>query len=88
MHSRLKKYHSHGEWFAMNTDNKTHKVDMTAALEYAREYCSQNGPEKWERLDPAAIRKAVAELGAEQRAEERRKAKYKTILELAHRIRV
>lgn len=59
LHERLKEHHSFGEWFALSMEDDKHKADLNAAMEYARQVCSQMIDEKWRRLDIAGAREAL-----------------------------
>lgn len=61
LHERLRPYHSHGEWFRMDTANAEHKRDMNAALEYGRKFASQMHDVRWREVDVTELRRAIAE---------------------------
>lgn len=69
MHKLLRPFHSHGEWFAMRTDDPDHKAAMNAAFAEVCGDASQMHPVKWRLLDVAELLAAVSALNAEQAQE-------------------
>lgn len=64
MHAKLAAFHSHGEWFAMETDKLLHKRAMADVMAYG---CAlAGGPEaKWRQIEVPDLKKAVRELAGE-----------------------
>lgn len=74
MQKWLEGYHSHGEWFAMRTDDAVHKADMNSAFAQASSFASQSQPVKWRKMDIGELRTAMAAQAAEMAQESRRRA--------------
>lgn len=66
LHEMLSPFHSHGEWFAMRTDNLDHKRAMNAAFEKGIDFASQMKRVRWRELSVDDLRAAMAELRQEQ----------------------
>lgn len=72
LHQMLRPYHSHGEWFLMQTDNLDHKRDMNRAfakgVEFAGMVMTSN---KWKSVNLEQMWSALTKEGKE-RSEKRR----------------
>lgn len=69
MQGWLGEFHTHGEWFKMETDSLTHKQAMAKAMKDASEHASQFGTIVWKAMDVGEIRKALAEIRVKERQE-------------------
>ena len=83
MHDMLRPFHTHGEWFAMRTDDPEHKRAMNEAFAAAVRYASQASEVRWREMDVAEIREAVSALGAEVREKGQRIRKRESARALA-----
>ena len=88
MHSKLSAFHSHGEWFAMETDSLDHKRAMNEAMAFGASLASGQSGAKWRKLEvpdlKAAVREAAAEDAEVRRARSKRAAN-KALIQMATR---
>lgn len=75
MHATLKPFHSHGEWFAMETDNLDHKRAMSEAMALGAGLATGPKDGKWRQLEIPDIKAAARAVASEQADESRRRAK-------------
>ena len=88
MHSNLSAFHSHGEWFALETDNLDHKRAMNEAMVLGSEMATGKSGVKWREMHipdlKAAVRDAAAEDAEFRRARIKAEAK-RAIVQMAIR---
>lgn len=88
MHANLSAFHSHGEWFAMETANPDHKRAMSEAMVLGAEMASGKPGVKWREMDvpdlKAAVRDAAAEDAEFRRSRVREQSK-RAIVQMAIR---
>ena len=74
MHQSLALYHSHGEWFAMSTDDPDHKAAMNEAMRIGRELANGGNGPAWNAVSVPDLKTAVRELAQEVALDGRKKA--------------
>ncbi len=82
----LMPFHSHGEWYRMDTADPAHKAAMNQAFEDGRKFASQMVDVKWRELGVSQLREAVAALNAERAGERKEsvsRVRAKAFLDLA-----
>lgn len=79
MHRKLQPFHSHGEWFAMETDNAAHKAAMNEAMAYGLGLAVGPHARKWRQIEipdlKAAVREAANEVAANARSVRKRESR-------------
>lgn len=70
LHALLWSYRSNGEWFAMKTNDLTHKRAMNEAFAYGVRACSNMAPVKWRKMQVPELRKAVRDATRERNERE------------------
>lgn len=83
MHKRLAGYHSHGEWFAMQTDSEEHKAAMNECMAYGHQLANGGQGKKWNEVSIPDMKAAMRDLANERKAAERAKSERRVKLGIA-----